>query len=363
MGLIGQASLLGKEIDPQVCYRKTIAQDEGEYFPEEEHARLRDLVPVAARSDVTFLNAGYMPPTNARVRVALEDFLHQASTYPNPKPLWQETTAESRTKLADFLNVPVHSIAFTRDTTEGLNLFQRSLKFNTGDNVVLLDVEHPNHAYGWLGLEESGLEVRFVPTENTFFANAATFEPYVDEKTVAIGISSVMFHSGQRNDVQDIATHFRPRGIHILADITQHIGAARIDLGAWNVSAAAFSTHKALGCPTGLGALYINPDVIPTLKSAPPVVGAGSIANLSADLVAKSDVVYHSTAQRYEHLNLSLIGTAALKAALSFVVDEMGIGRIERHLQALGRDLAHKIERLGLQLVGSRKPSEHAPHV
>ncbi|TIA04174.1 hypothetical protein D6C81_10625 [Aureobasidium pullulans] len=347
----------------QTCHRKMAERNERKFFPEEEHTRLRELVPVAARSDVTFLNAGFMPPMNARVRVALEEFLRQASTYPNPKPLWQATTTESRTKLAQFLNVPAHSIAFTRDTTEGLNLFQRSLQFNPGDNVVLLDVEHPNHAYGWLGLQQLGLEVRLISTENTFFANAATFEHYVDEKTIAIGISSVMFHSGQKNDVQDIAAQFRPRGVHVLVDITQHIGAGKIDLAAWNVSAAAFSTHKALGCPTGLGALYINPDVVQTLKTAPPVVGAGSIANLSADLVAKTDVVYHSTAQRYEHLNLSLIGTAALKASLSFVADEMGIGRIEDHLRALGQDLADKVEKLGLQLVGSRSREEHAPHV
>lgn len=363
MGSIDEAVPSFNASSPPARFRKVTGPDECDLFGSEEHARLRALVPVAARSDVTFLNAGFMPPMNARVKAALEGYLNEASTYPNPKPLWQQTTVEARRKLATFLNVAPDSIAFTRDTTEGLNLFQRSLKIKSGDNVVVLDVEHPNHAYGWLGLTELGLKVRLVPTENQFFANAETFAPYVDDRTVAIGVSSVMFHSGQRNDVQDIASRYRPQGIHVLVDITQHIGAGKVDLAAWNVSAAAFSMHKALGCPTGLGGLYIDPSILPTLKVAPPVVGAGAIANLSADLVAKEDVVYHSTAARYEHLNVSLIGIAALKAALSFVADEMGIDRIERHLSALGRDLACKTETLGLRLVGSSNPGEHAPHV
>lgn len=300
---------------------------------------------------------------NARVKGALERFLDQGSNHINPKSLWKQTAVESREKLAHFLNVPPDSITFTRDTTEGLNLFQRSLKFERGDNVVILEGEHPSQAYGWLALENQGLEVRLVPMDNTCLANADTFAPYVDDNTIAIGISSVMFHSGQMNDIQDIAAHFRPRGIHVLVDITQHIGVARIDLTAWNISAAAFSLHKALACPTGLGGLYVDPLVLPMLKEAPPVVGAGSIANLHSDLVARRPLVYHSTAQKFEHWSVSFIGLAALQAALSFVADEMGIDRLERHLNALGRNLSLKIEGLGLRLVGCQKPGEHAPHV
>jgi hypothetical protein len=65
-------------------------------------------------------------------------------------------------------------------------------------------VEYPNHAYQWMSLRPIGLEVRQVPTiamaqeaGQVTAANAATFEPLVDDRTFAIGMSSVMFHSGQ----------------------------------------------------------------------------------------------------------------------------------------------------------------------
>lgn len=76
-------------------------------------------------------------------------------------------------------------------------------------------------------LRSAGLEVRQIPTipepeksGEVIAANAATFAPYVDERTIAIRLSSVMFHSGQWNDIGDICAAFRPRGIHVVADIT-----------------------------------------------------------------------------------------------------------------------------------------------
>lgn len=49
----------------------------------------------------------------------------------------------------------------------------------------------------WKSLERQGLEVRRIPQIN--HADAATFVSAVDENTRAIGISWIMFHSGQRN--------------------------------------------------------------------------------------------------------------------------------------------------------------------
>ncbi|KAM0332332.1 hypothetical protein ACHAQA_002609 [Verticillium albo-atrum] len=300
---------------------------------------------------------------NLRIKAALDQYLLEATSNPGPKGKWQTGAAEAAKALAKHINVPVTSLAFTRDTTEGLNLFQRSIKFNAGDNVIVLEGEHPNHVYGWLALRDLGLEVRRIPDSEVDFANAATFAPYVDERTVAIGVSSVMFHSGQLNDVKDIATRFRPQGIHVLVDMTQHIGAAVVDVTDWNISAAAFGTHKALACPTGLGALYINPEVLGQLKTTPPIVGAGAIANLQGDLIARPDVEYHPTTARYGHLNISLVSSTALGASLALLDGEIGMARLESHYRALGRELIKRLDALQVGVVGSRVARERAPHI
>ncbi|PYH95056.1 PLP-dependent transferase [Aspergillus ellipticus CBS 707.79] len=320
-------------------------------------SKYRSLVPAVTKDNAYYVNASFQPPMNLRVHAAIDTFLDQAVETPHPKPGWQSTAQEAQSLLASYLHVLQESIVFTRDTTEGLNLFQRSIPFTPGANVLLLDSEHPNHVYGWLGLVEQRLEVRRINTRGE------TFAPYVDEKTIAIGLSAIMFRSRQMNDVQGICTAFRGRGVHVLVDIAHHVGVAPINLAEWGVSAAAFGCHKGLGCPSGLGALYIDPNVLPQLKPVPPIVGAGAIANLPSTLLADSDVRYYSSPQRYSHLNMSLIGTTALKASLKLLCEEIGMDRIEKHLRSLGYELARGLAPLGVRIVGSKLACERAPHL
>lgn len=246
-----------------------------------------------ADPETTYLNASYQPPSNLIVHGAITKFTSEALYSPNPKPQWQSAVEQTRELVGRYINADASSIAFTRDTTEALGCFIRGLDFKPGDNVVVLDTEHPNHVYGWMSLRKSGLEVRQVPTipkakaagGKVTAANAATFAPYVDGRTRAIGLSSIMFHSGQWNDVADICKTFRPRGIHVLADLTQQVGFAEVDVQALGVSAAAFSLHKGLNCPTGFAVLYVNPEVIQVTNPAPPIVGYGAVSNVQADLL------------------------------------------------------------------------------
>ncbi|KAK1764929.1 pyridoxal phosphate-dependent transferase [Phialemonium atrogriseum] len=331
----------------------------------------RRLVPIVADDTVTYLNASFAPPSNLVVHDAICQYSSEALRHPSPKPRWQEAVEETRELVAKYINADSSAIAFTRDTTEALGSFIQGIRFQPGDNVVILDTEHPNHAYAWMSLRQAGLEVRQVPTiaeaERTgkvVAANAATFAPYVDRRTRAIGLSSVMFHSGQWNDIADICTAYRPKGIHIVADVTQQVGFARIDVRSLGVSAAAFSLHKGLNCPTGLAVLYVDTDVICEMDPIPPIVGYGAVSNARSDLLVPADpIVYHPTARRYEHLNLSLIAVAAAKAFLKFYLEVMGPEAVERHLYALGDALYQECKGLGIGIVGPKNRKEHAPHL
>lgn len=349
----------------------TLTKTAPQLSSEADFSTFRSLVPLVADDKITYVNASYQPPSNLIVHGAIAKFTSDALYNPHPKPQWQSNVEDTRKLVARYLNADSSSIAFTRDTTEALGCFIHSLKFVPGDNVVVLDTEHPNHVYGWMALRRAGLEVRQVPTipeaertGNVTAANAATFAPYVDERTRAIGLSSIMFHSGQWNDVADICKTFRPRGIHVLADLTQQVGFAAVDVQALGVSAAAFGAHKGLNCPTGFAVLYVDPKVIEDTDPTPPIVGYGAVSNVRADLlVPPEDLVYHPSARRYEHLNVSLIGATAAKAFLTCYLDSMGPKRVQEHLYHLGDVLREKCDAIGVKIVGPSARQEHAPHL
>ncbi|KAI2635609.1 PLP-dependent transferase [Hypomontagnella submonticulosa] len=349
------------------------AQDEEKRLSD-KFAAHRHLVPlVSQNSDVIFLNAASAPPSNLIVHEAITRYSAEALYEAYPYTKWRGVRESARGLVARCINAEAPScIAFTRDTTEGLGSFIRSVRFRPGDNVVLIDTEHPNQVYGWLVLRAAGLEVRQVPTiaeaERTDRIDAITAEtlrPYVDSRTRAIGISSITFDSGQRNDVAGICAAFRPRGIHVLADITQHVGFAPVDVQALGLSAAAFSLHKGLNAPTGLGALYISPAAFAELGDPiPPIVSMQGVRNMGEDLVAGDGPVdMYPDARRFEHANMSLVGVAAAEAFTRFYLDVLGSEDVEAHLYSLTALLREECERLGIRILGPRERESRAPHI
>ncbi|KAL7944956.1 pyridoxal phosphate-dependent transferase [Trichoderma barbatum] len=331
----------------------------------------RRLVPLVSNGKITHLNAGFMPPCNLVVEDAISRFCSEALHHESPKSLWKQDAEQLRDLLGRYLQTEPSSLAFVRDTTEGLGSFMHGLRFEEGDNVVILDCEHPNQMYGWLSLRAKGLEVRLVPTVATNAkigrieaANANTFAPYVDSKTKAIGLSSVMFHSGQRNDVADVCAIFRPRGIHILADLTQEVGFADVNIASLGVSAASFSMHKGLNTPTGIAVLYMDPEVVTDLDPVPPLVGYGGIANISEDTPpAQGPIEFHPTVRRYEHANMGWINVVCGRAFMEFYLDVMGPKNVEDHLYAIGDHLRRACAMLGIEITGPRGRKQHSPHL
>lgn len=337
----------------------------------EAFAFYRRLVPLVSSGKTVHLNAGFMPPSNLIVHEAIGRFCSEALHHESPKPLWKQDVEHLRALVARYINTDPSTIAFVRDTTEGLASFMHALRFEPGDNVVILDCEHPNQAYGWLSLRPKGLEVRLVPTPqrtgktgDSEAANADTFAPFVDSRTRAIGLSSVMFHNGQLNDVADVAARYRPRGIHVLADLTQQVGFVDVDIAHLGVSAAAFSFHKGLNTPTGLAALYMDTQVISDLEPTPPIVGYGGIADTSEDAaLPEGPITFHPTARRYEHANMGWVNIVAAKSFVEFYLDVMGPKNVEDHLYNLGDALSRECEALEIGILGPTARKCHAPHL
>lgn len=325
-------------------------------------ADFRCQVPLLADEKITFLNSSFQPPMNHIVANSIKDYVQEGLNGLNPKPKWNAQCENVRSSIAKFLNAKPEDMVFTRDTTESCNLFQRSLKLKPGNNVVLLRGEHPNQTSGWLGLTTQGLNVKFVEVDETEPKpyNASTFAEAIDENTIAVGISSVMFHSGLRNDIKSICDFCRPKGIHVLVDATQEVGFGKIDVKNLGVSALAFGVHKGLSCPTGLGLLYIDPSVLPDLKATPPIMSAGSLSNIESNLITPVPFKCFDSAKRFEHLNKAMLQCIALGKYLDFIF-EVGIENIQEHLENLGLYLRSELKAIGVDTLGPNDKMLRSP--
>lgn len=321
-----------------------------------ELAALREEFPVTRR--MLYLDSAHQTPLCRTVRKALDAFHDEGLEMGGPKNTWLARAEETRARVARLLNASPHEIAFTKNTSEGLNIAASSLPLAPGDNVLMIEGDHPNNAYAWLNQRRRGVEVRMVPLESEV-ATAATFAPRVDERTRAISLSHVTFHAGHRHDLADIGRFCGARGIHLVVDAMQSVGVLPVDVEAMGISMLAAGCHKGLLVPQGLGFLYVKEGI----ELLPPAyLALAGLARPPADLVARpGDLEVRRDAHRFELGNLNLPGVHALAASLDLIC-RVGVRNIGAHVLSLGDRLIAHLDALGIGLVGPRA-RQHRSHI
>ncbi|WP_180729690.1 aminotransferase class V-fold PLP-dependent enzyme [Paraburkholderia sp. PGU19] len=319
-----------------------------------DHDTLRRYFPAASR--MTYLDSAHQTPLGAPIRAEILRFLDEGHETAGPKATWLQKVEAVRSRLAAFVGAASTEIAFTKNTSEGLNAIANAIDFRPGDNVVLVQGDHPNNAYAWLNLRRKGVEVRFIDLQ-TNVASANSFDAQVDGRTRVISLSHVTFHAGQRHDIESIGDFCRQRGILLVVDAMQSVGVIPVDVKRMGISALAAGCHKGLLTPQGLGFLYVDDDVD---ALHPAYLATAGLENPPADFIARpDDVALRAGAGRFELGNFNLPGIYGLDASLNLITD-VGVTQIEKHVISLGDHLIERLDELGIGLVGPRERRERA---
>jgi selenocysteine lyase/cysteine desulfurase len=317
---------------------------------------VRKEFPAADR--MVYLDSGFQTPLARPVKAAIERFLHEGFETAGPKSVWLDRVEQTRAKLARFLGVSADEIAFTKNTSESMNIAANALPLHAGNNVLMLHGDHPNNAYAFLNLQKKGVEIRFLPL--TEVVNAESFLPHIDEHTRAISMSHVTFHAGHRLDIESIGALCSENNLYFVVDVMQAIGIVPIDVKAIRATFVGSGSHKGLLVPQGLGLLYWNK----ALKELEPTyLAAASLAEIPSDLIARRDGLMPApSARRFELGNFNLPAIHALGASLD-MIEQVGVENIQNHCFDLGDHLISQLDDLGVRLVGPRDRQHRAPHI
>lgn len=304
-----------------------------------------------------YFDTAHQAPLSVSVKAALERFYNEGLETAGPKPRWLGRVEKVRARIAAFIGSDPSEIAFTKNTSEGLNIAANALPLTAGDNVLLVEGDHPNNAYAFLNIASKGVEVRFVSTGTTM--DAESFAPHIDKRTRAISISHVTFHSGQIFDIAGIGQLCAERSIALVVDAMQSIGVVPLDVTLMPTSMVAFGCHKGLLVPQGLGVLRVS-RTLADLK--PAYLAVASLAHPPSDLVARADnMELKPGARRFEIGNYNLPDIHALDAALD-LIERVGRASINQHVLDLGDRLLAHLDELGMDIVGPR-PRDQRCHI
>ncbi|KYG20996.1 aminotransferase [Bradyrhizobium sp. AT1] len=307
---------------------------------------------------ITYLDSGFQTPLARPVKAAIDLFLREGLETAGPKSVWLDRVEQTREKLARFLGVTGDEIAFTKNTSESMNIAANALPLRAGDKVLMIHGDHPNNAYAFLNLRRKGVTVDFAPM--TEVVNADSLRPHIGEKTRAISMSQVTFHAGHRFDVDSVGALCAEKGLYFVVDVMQAIGVVPIDARAMRATFIGSGSHKGLLVPQGLGLLVWDKS---RTELAPAYLAAAGLAEVPADLIARPDKLeLAASARRFELGNFNLPAIHALGASLD-MIEALGVQNIQNHCLDLGDHLIAGLDALDIRLVGPRERRHRAPHI
>ena len=178
---------------------------------------------------------------------------------------YYDVPASVRARLETLIGAPPGSVALVPGTSAGITIASQRLPLEPGAEVLLLQGQFPSNTYPWRAVERRGATVRTVPRPFGTDPTEALLAG-IGPKTKVLSVDWVSFMDGAVIDLEKVGTECRKRGIRLVVDAAQGIGAVRLDVSRLPIDLLAAPSHKWLLGPVGTGFLYVAPPLLDVLQ-------------------------------------------------------------------------------------------------
>lgn len=178
----------------------------------------------------------------------------------------QARVEEIRAQVAEFFGAPGYATCFGHNATDALNTLIQGLA-RPGGHVVSTRLEHNSVLRPLHHLRETGAcALDLVPFSAQGVVEPAAIAQALRPETCLVVLNHASNVLGTLQPAAEVGRLCRERGIPLVLDVSQSAGVAPIALRDWGASALAFTGHKSLLGPTGVGGLVMEPglDVRPS---------------------------------------------------------------------------------------------------
>ena len=296
----------------------------------------RKTFPALADNSYVYLNSGGSGPPSYETIGAMREvddlcsgpaYLEGVDFYAHQRDAY----SRARGAAARLVNADPENIALTQNTTHGMNLGAFALDWEAGDEVVSSHSEHPGCLVPLHALERRyGIRLRLLEPPIT----AEKVEEAMSPRTRLVSVSHVDWTTGEVLPLVKICALARDRGVLTLADGAQSVGNIPTDIPATGVDMYAFTGHKWVLGPEGMGGFYVRTGC----EVASTSLGYASLSD-PTEFRAKGGYWEHvySGARRFEASTMSPALAAGFAAAASAAYERgaEGFAEIRRRADLL----------------------------
>lgn len=256
---------------------------------------------------------------------------------------WWEVGRTTGDLLAPILGVEPGTISMHQNVAVALGVIASAYDFSGRRNrVVLSAAEFPSNVYLFEAWRRFGAEVVVVPAPNSVHPPTEALLDAIDDRTLLVPFSYVLFRSSAVQDAAAIVEKARRVGAHVIADTYQAAGTVPLSLAALGVEYAVGGSVKWLCGGPGAGYLYVRPELARHLT--PAMIGWAAHARPFAFEVGPID--YAEAPERFQSGTPNVPALYAARAGYR-IVGEVGVERIREHSLQLTRRIIDHAGRRG----------------
>ena len=172
----------------------------------------------------------------------------------------EEAVEKARKQIADLIGATAKEIVFTSGATESNNLALKGVAgmyAEKGNHIITAATEHKAVLDTCKRLEKEGVRVTYLPVRENGLVDLDRFREAIADKTILVSLMYANNEIGVVQNIREIGTIAKERGVLVHSDATQAVGKIPVDVMRDNIDLMSISAHKMYG-PKGVGALYVR---------------------------------------------------------------------------------------------------------
>lgn len=268
-----------------------------------------------------------------------------------------EAVFDTRQLLCDFFHAEdAKNVVFTKNITEALNVIIKGY-LCPGDHVLVSSLEHNAVMRP---LQQIGQELQPATTDS----HTITFSRLPVDSDGSLLLSElprlvrpntraiIMTHAsnvcGTLLPIAEVGEFCHRQGLKFIVDTAQTAGLFPLDMQAMHIDALAFTGHKGLLAPQGIGGFILREDMVSSVR---PLLagGTGSLSNLEQMPAFMPD--------KFEAGTLNLPGIIGLEAGVRWL-QQKGMDKLRQHEMQLTQVFLQGLQQLEavslLRIIGRR---------
>lgn len=256
---------------------------------------------------------------------------------------------DTREQLARLFGVQdSRNVIFTPGITYSLNYFIKDV-LKDGDHVLVTGLEHNAVMRPLEQMRGQGVSYDIVPVDTEGNLDPDVLEGMVKPETRAVIATHASNVCGTIVPVGEIGEICRKKNLYFAVDTAQSAGTIPVDMEKYGIDFIAFTGHKGLLGPQGIGGFLVSEKLNKNMK---PLIAGGTGSQSDSFLMPEN------LPDKYESGTMNLPGIIGLHAALDYL-EKTGIEDIHKKKMILTEHFLNQVKEIPNVRIVGRKDTEN----